>query len=82
MRAVSSQKLIFIPKVCFTVIYTFNIVTASDLTIVMLNFGILWTNFLRQGRVGIHPQNSYLKLPLFKENRASTSSIQLSVCPT
>jgi hypothetical protein len=82
MRAASSQKLIFIPEVYCTVIYTSNIVTASDLTIVLINFGILWTNFLRQVRVGIHPQNSYFKLPLFKENRASTSSTQLSVCPT
>jgi hypothetical protein len=41
MRAVFSKKLVFIPEVCFTVIYTSNIVTASDLTIVMINYGIL-----------------------------------------
>jgi len=47
----------------------------------MINFGIFLTNFL-QGRVGIHPQNYYFKLPLFKENRASMSSTQPSACPT
>lgn len=84
MQAVifTKKKLIFNPEVCFTVIYTSKIGTASELTIVMINFGILITNFWRQGRVGIHPQNSYFYLQFFKENKASTSSIQLSVCRT
>ena len=44
-RNLHKKKLIFNPEVCFTVIYTSKIGTASELTIVMINFGILITNF-------------------------------------